>query len=108
VIGIEVGLFVRANSLHLRLEIADKSAGILLSNTHMKNHELDCRGLHCPMPIVRISQTMNGLQIGEVLKVQADDPAFRADIVAWSQMTGNELISIEEGEGITANLKRSA
>lgn len=60
------------------------------------------------MPIVRISQAMNGLEAGEVLKVQADDPAFRADIEAWVQMTGNELLSIEEGSVTTANLKRSA
>jgi len=74
----------------------------------MENHELDCRGLNCPMPIVRISQVMNGLEAGEVLTVQADDPAFRADVEAWAQMTGNELLSIEEGPVTTANLKRSA
>ena len=60
------------------------------------------------MPIVRISQAMNGLEAGEVLTVQADDPAFRADVEAWAQMTGNELLSIEEGPVTTANLKRSA
>lgn len=61
------------------------------------------------MPIVRISQAMNGLEAGEVLKVQADDPAFRADVEAWAQMTGNELLSVDEdGPITTANLKRSA
>ena len=74
----------------------------------MENHELDCCGLNCPMPIVRISQAMNGLEAGEVLKVQADDPAFRADVEAWAQMTGNELLSIDEGPVTIANLKRSA
>ncbi|MHC4380175.1 MAG: sulfurtransferase TusA family protein [Planctomycetota bacterium] len=72
----------------------------------MPKHRLDCRGLNCPMPIVRISQAMNGLEAGEVLQVQADDPAFRDDIEAWAQMTGNQLLSIEEGEITTADLKR--
>jgi TusA-related sulfurtransferase len=58
------------------------------------------------MPIVRISQAMNDLDDGDVLDVQADDPAFRADIEAWAQMTGNEILSLEEGAITTAQLKR--
>jgi tRNA 2-thiouridine synthesizing protein A len=74
----------------------------------MENHQLDCRGLNCPMPIVRVSQAMNKLAEGEVLAVQADDPAFRADIEAWAQMTGHQILSIEDGQVTLARLKRCA
>jgi TusA-related sulfurtransferase len=73
----------------------------------METQQLDCRGLNCPMPIVRVSQAMNSLEAGAELEVQADDPAFRADIEAWAKMTGNEVVSIEEGPVTVALLKRN-
>ena len=74
----------------------------------MEAQELDCRGLNCPMPIVRISQAMKDLAPGSVLEVQADDPAFKADIEAWAQMTGNRLLSLDEGAITKARLERCA
>ena len=70
--------------------------------------EIDCRGLHCPMPIVRVSRAIAELACGELLVVHADDPAFSADIVAWAQLTGHELVDIEEGPATTARLRRVA
>jgi len=43
---------------------------------------LDCRGLNCPMPIVKISRAMKGLVPGDMLTVMASDPSFGADIEA--------------------------
>lgn len=74
----------------------------------MKDHLLDCKGLACPVPIMRISKAMKALTEGEVLHVEADDPAFPADIRAWADMTGNEVISLEEGRVMTARLRRRA
>lgn len=45
----------------------------------MEEHSLDCSGLKCPMPITIISPAMKGLGVGQRLRVQATDPAFRAD-----------------------------
>ncbi len=74
----------------------------------MENNELDCRGLNCPMPIVRVSQAMNKIEPGEELTVQADDPAFRADIEAWALMTGHVIVSIDEGAITLARIRRCA
>ncbi len=46
------------------------------------------------------------MEDGEDQQVQAEDPAFRDDIEAWAEMTGNQLLSIEEGETTTTDLKR--
>ena len=75
----------------------------------MKNTELDCRGLSCPMPIVKISRAMKELTPGEVLTVQASDPSFQSDIEAWVRKMGQTLQSFEDnGEFQTAILIKQA
>jgi len=63
----------------------------------MEEHSLDCCGLKCPMPIVRISLAMKGLAVGQRLRVQATDPAFRADLEAWVRRLGHRLLEYREG-----------
>lgn len=60
------------------------------------NQTLDCRGMKCPMPIVRISRAYKELEGGQVLAVEADDPAFRADVEAWATKIGARIVEIEE------------
>lgn len=69
----------------------------------MANTDLDCRGMNCPMPIVRISQAVKSLAIGDTLTVVADDPSFQADVEAWVRMTGQRLRSFT-----TADTTRTA
>ncbi|QDV05447.1 Sulfurtransferase TusA [Planctomycetes bacterium Poly30] len=69
---------------------------------------LDCRGLQCPMPIVQLSLRVRDLAPGDLLTVEATDPAFRADISAWSEMTGHRLVSFEESECLTATIEVKA
>jgi len=64
---------------------------------HDQSRELDCRGLKCPMPIVKIAQEAKSLSPGELMRVVASDPAFKADIHAWVKVTGNELVSFDAG-----------
>lgn len=58
--------------------------------------KLDCIGIACPFPIVKIAEKMRGLKPGQVLEVWADDEGAKADIPAWCTGTGNEFISREE------------
>jgi Predicted redox protein, regulator of disulfide bond formation len=37
--------------------------------------ELDCVGLFCPMPIAKTKEEIENIEIGQILKVEADDPA---------------------------------
>lgn len=55
---------------------------------------LDVRGLLCPMPIVKTAQAMKGLRPGNVLKVIATDRGSIADVPAWAQSTGNEMVEL--------------
>ena len=53
---------------------------------------LDCRGLSCPLPIVKTAQAIKPLASGELLEVLATDPGSVKDFAAWSKATGNELV----------------
>jgi tRNA 2-thiouridine synthesizing protein A len=48
---------------------------------------LDCKGLKCPMPIVRLSVAARELRTGDEITIEADDLAFRADLNAWARRT---------------------
>jgi tRNA 2-thiouridine synthesizing protein A len=63
----------------------------------MADVQLDCQGLNCPIPIVRISQTMKPMHAGQTLEVTANDPAFSADVRAWVTKMGHELLALEDG-----------
>jgi len=57
---------------------------------------LDAQGLSCPMPIVKLSQAMKDMNIGEVIEVLASDPSFVPDVEAWCRKTEQKLIKIDE------------
>ncbi|MHB1132849.1 MAG: sulfurtransferase TusA family protein [Chloroflexota bacterium] len=60
------------------------------------NQELDCSGLACPMPIVKTKRAIDGMQIGQVLKMVSTDPGSVSDMDAWTAKTGHELVAHEE------------
>ena len=54
--------------------------------------ELDCRGLRCPLPVIRLATNIGDVAVGGVVAVAADDPATRADVPAWCRMRGQEYL----------------
>lgn len=66
----------------------------------MSNVDLDCKGLNCPMPIVKISRAMKELQPGVTLTVTASDPSFKADVEAWVRKMNQKLTSFADVDGI--------
>lgn len=57
---------------------------------------LDCSGMACPMPILKTKKAIDGLAIGQVLKMIATDPGATSDMQAWTQKTGHELVASEQ------------
>ncbi len=69
---------------------------------------LDCSGMSCPMPILKTKKAIDAMQIGQVLKMIATDPGSAADMDAWTQKTGHELIASEkEGNTFTFFIKKT-
>ena len=58
--------------------------------------ELDARGLNCPLPILKAKKSLNDMSSGQVLKIVATDPGSIKDMQAFSNQTGNALLSSSE------------
>jgi tRNA 2-thiouridine synthesizing protein A len=70
--------------------------------------ELDCVGYYCPMPIGMTKEEIDKIEIGQILKVEADDPAAEEDIKRWAKRTGQEIVRFEkEGVLLTFYIRRS-
>lgn len=57
--------------------------------------ELDCRGMKCPLPVIRLANAIGDVAVGGTLAVVADDPAARPDVPAWCRMRGQEYVGEE-------------
>ena len=44
-----------------------------MSELH-EDHELDCKGLNCPLPILKTKKAIDGMAGGQILKMIATDP----------------------------------
>ncbi|MEK3883506.1 sulfurtransferase TusA family protein [Paenibacillus sp. PL2-23] len=53
---------------------------------------LDCKGLACPMPIVRTRKAIADMDGGQVLEVLATDKGSLADLKAWSSRAGHQYL----------------
>ncbi len=72
---------------------ADIVDGKYLGEVHKT---VDARNFNCPVPIMKSKKALTKLDIGQVLEILATDPGSKRDIPAWAQVTGQELISLEE------------
>ena len=69
--------------------------------------ELDLKDLLCPIPVVKISNAVKEIEIGDIIEAKATDPGVMMDIPAWCSSTGNELLSMDEENDIfTFRIKR--
>ncbi len=62
---------------------------------------LDCRGLSCPMPILKTKKAITKLKSGQILEVLSTDPGTRNDLPAFAKKSGHEYLGEKEDEGFT-------
>ncbi len=74
-------------------EDSKSSEGNLVIDQAMK--VLDCCGLQCPGPIMKVNETISTMKTSEILQVSATDMGFSKDIDAWCRRTGNTLMKVE-------------
>ena len=58
-------------------------------------------GLQCPGPIMKLAEAVKNAADGDTIEIQASDPAFGADVEAWSRRTGNTFEGMSTSKGIT-------
>jgi tRNA 2-thiouridine synthesizing protein A len=61
---------------------------------------LDCKGLKCPLPVLKARKAMKALPTGGVLRVLATDPGAVGDFEHFCEVTGNRLLARSEDGGI--------
>jgi len=72
------------------------TGGTDLTKPVKPNREIDLRGLYCPEPIFRITEEMERMQRGEILRVIADDPAAEEDVKRWAKRMGEEIMDFSK------------
>lgn len=72
----------------------------------MANHNLDAKGLNCPLPILKTRKALKEVPEGETLEVMCTDPGSVADFQAFCRTTGNELVEHGEEKGVYTFLIR--
>lgn len=70
--------------------------------------KLDCSGMACPGPLLRVREAIDGLAEGQTLQVTASDPGFSADIRAFAESAGYPEPAIRKEKGlIHASLQKT-
>jgi len=75
---------------------------------HLTDKELKKMVLQSWRRIEKDKEEIDKIEIGQVLKVEADDPAAEEDIKRWAKRTGHEILKFEkEGSIMTFFIKRT-
>jgi len=68
---------------------------------------LDCKGLSCPMPILKLAMAIKKLDVGKVIELWGTDPGSKDDVPAWCERTGHSLLEVAEvDDGFTFFIRR--
>lgn len=67
-----------------------------MTDAQTVDQTLDCKGLLCPMPIVKLAKAVKELAPGQVILLEATDPGAIPDVAAWSKNTGNPILSQDQ------------
>jgi len=68
---------------------------------------MDLKGLACPLPVVKVSQQIKKMQVGQILMAETTDPGALADFPAWAKTSGNEIIdTVKDGTSTKFFIKK--
>lgn len=60
------------------------------------DHELDARGLLCPLPVLKTRKRLSALEAGARIHVMTDDPAAVVDMPHYCSESGHALVERRE------------
>ena len=73
----------------------------------MDERRLDAKGLVCPLPVLRARKAIQAMAAGEVLAMEATDPAARNDVPAFCQAAGHALLEAgQDGEVLRFRIRK--
>lgn len=58
--------------------------------------KVDAKRLLCPMPVIRLQDALEPLNLGEQVHIQCTDPGVLNDIPAWCRINGQRIIDVTD------------
>ncbi|WP_335947267.1 sulfurtransferase TusA family protein [Salipiger bermudensis] len=86
----------------------DSGTGAAYLRTMDWDHELDARGLLCPLPVLKARKRLQGMQSGQVLRIVATDPAAVIDVPHFCTEAGHAFLGASELQDAQVYLIRKA
>ena len=62
---------------------------------------LDCRGLSCPMPLLKTKKAVNNMKSGQIIEILGTDPGTKNDLPGFAKKAGHHYLGDKEDEGFT-------
>ena len=63
-------------------------------------HEVDARGLSCPLPLLKAKKALNGMGPGERVRVLSTDAGSVRDFRVFCEQSGDQLLESSCADGI--------
>ncbi len=63
------------------------------------NETLDCRGLSCPMPLLKTKKAIKKMTSGQIIEIIGTDPGTRNDLPAFAERSDHEYLGEKEDSG---------
>ena len=63
-------------------------------------HEVDARGMACPLPLLKAKKALNGMGPGERVRVLSTDAGSVRDFRVFCEQSGNALLESSCEDGI--------
>lgn len=71
------------------------------ANSINPDKTLDCKGMSCPMPLLKTKKAIDSINSGQVLEVLGTDPGSKNDLPGWCGRAGHEFLGSVEDAGFT-------
>ena len=71
----------------------------------MSEKIIDATGLLCPIPVLKLRKHLKSMEFGDIVLINADDPAAAIDIPHFCNESGHTLISKEPDVGGSTRYK---
>lgn len=62
------------------------------------DHQVDARGLKCPMPVIKLQQQARNTRPGNIIEIICTDPGADKDISSWCKVNKHQILYINQHE----------
>lgn len=91
---------IQAGSNPKTTETEKTVAAVAPHSSTRQTIRIDACGLQCPGPVMQLKKHYAEINTGDRLLVTATDQGFAKDVAAWCNMTGAQLVGVENKSGV--------